>query len=286
MTQLLVNRMIDTTILSFTSGWKLTKEFSCAELKTMTAYSWKISASSFLISLWDNVRGLVVGKKYTTADLAYYDKGRQFPNLIASNINTSISKVLFPVLSSEQNDVNKVLSMTRRAIKEGTYLLTPLLFGLAACGESFVVVILTDKWLPVVPYLQIMCIVYALQPNQTASIQAMKAIGRSDTYLKLEIMKKSINFVILLVTLFIFNDVIIVAVGALISELVSTVFNFPANKKLFGYKYSEQIKDLLSTILMSVVMYICVYFVGEFFESYILSLIVQIIIGGMKYIGL
>lgn len=282
--QLLTNRIIDTTILSFTSGWRLTKEFSSTDLKQMVSYSWKISASSFLITLWDNIRGLVVGKKYSAEDLAFYDKGRQFPHLVASNINTSISKVLFPALSEVQNDIDHVLSMTRRAIKEGAYLLTPLLFGLAACGRSFVIVLLTEKWLPAVPYLQIMCLIFSLQPLQTSSIQAMKAIGRSDVYFKLEVIKKIINFVILIISLFAFNDVLIVAIGALVSEIISTVINFPANKKLFHYTYAEQFSDLQSTLLMSVMMFICVYFLGKVFESAVLSLIVQIIAGGTIYI--
>lgn len=284
--QLLTNRVIDTIILSCTSGWKLTIEFSGHELKQLLSYSWKISASSFLIALWDNIRGLVVGKKYTTNDLAYYDKGRQFPNLVASNINTSISKVLFPALSSEQDNMERLLSMTRRAIKESAYLLTPLLLGLAACSESFVRVILTSKWLPIVPYLQIMCMVYALQPLQTASIQAMKAIGRSDIYFKLEILKKSINFVILLITLFAFKNVLIVAVGALISEMVSTIINIPANRKLFAYKYADQFKDLKSTILISIIMFFCVYYVGHSIKTPITSLVVQVLVGGIIYIML
>lgn len=284
--QLLTNRVIDTTILSFTSGWKLTREFSISDLKQMVSYSWKISASSFLISLWDNIRGLVVGKKYTAADLAYYDKGRQFPNVIASNINTSISKVLFPVLSEEQNNIDHVKGMTRRAIQEGNYILTPLLFGLAACGETFVIVLLTDKWLSAVPYLQIMCFIYALQPLQTSSLQAMKAIGRSDIYLKLEVIKKIFNFMILLISLFVFNNVLIVAIGALISEIVSTIINFPANKKLFNYSYREQIGDIKSALIMSAVMFACVSIIGRIIDFAFFSLIIQIIVGGAIYVGM
>lgn len=284
--QLLTNRVIDTAILTFTSGWRLTREFSTSGLKEMLSYSWKISASSFLITLWDNIRGLVVGKKYSAEDLAYYDKGRQFPHLVASNINTSISKVLFPALSNEQNSIDKVLSMTRRAIKEGTYLLTPLLFGLAACGESFVAVLLTEKWMPVVPYLQIMCLIYALQPLQTASIQAMKAIGRSDIYLKLEIIKKTINFGILMITLFAFNNVLIVAVGALVSEVVSTVVNVPANKRLFGYTFKQQFNDIKNTLVMSVIMFASVILMGKVFNAPIISLGFQITSGLVVYICL
>lgn len=284
--QLLTNRIVDTIVLSFVSGWELTKEFSWMAFKELISYSWKISASSFLIVLWDNIRVLIIGKKYSTEDLAYYDRGRQFPSVIASNINTSISKVLFPALSNVQNEKERVCLMTRRTIKEGTYFLMPLLFGLAACGHSFVVVFLTEKWSAVVPYLQVMCFVYALQPIQTASIQAIKAIGRSDIYLKLEVIKKFFHFTILFITLFAFNNVLIVAVGALISELISTLFNFPVNKKLFGYNYKDQFDDLLATFLMSIIMFMCVFATGAFIDSPFFALIVQIILGCVVYLAL
>lgn len=284
--QLLTNRLIDTTVLFITSGWKLTKEFSWNSFTSLFSYSWKVTASSFLITLYDNVRGLVIGKKYSADDLAYYNKGRQFPNLISVNINTSISKVLFPALSNEQKNPQAVLAITRRAIKESSYLLTPLLFGLAGCAKPFVIVILTEKWLPIVPYLQIMCVIYALQPLQTASIQAMKAIGRSDTYLRLEIIKKVFNFAILLTTLFLFNTVFAVAIGALMAEVVSTVINFPVNKMLINYRLKDQFKDIASAFVLSTVMLVSVYFCGMLIPSPHVALIVQILIGGLIYLVL
>ena len=284
--QLLTNRVIDTIILSFTSGWKLTKEFSLVSLKALVSYSWKITASSFLITIYDNIRGLVIGKKYTADDLAFYNKGRHFPNLIAGNINTSISKVLFPALSNEQKNISNVLSMTRRAIKESTYILTPLLFGLAACSNSFVTVFLTEKWMPIVPYLRVMCIVYALQPMQTASIQAFKSVGKSGVYLKLEIIKKILNILIILISLFAFNNVFIVALGALLAELVSTVINIPANKKLFGYNYLDQVKDIASPFALSSTMFLVVFGAEYLVGKGLICLILQIIIGGFFYIGI
>lgn len=283
--QLLTNRIIDTTILSFTSGWKPTREFSKDSLIKLFSYSWKITLSSFLITLYDNIRGLVVGKKYSSDDLAYYNKGRLYPNLVAGNINTSISKVLFPALSNEQRNTSTVLNMTRRAIKESSYILTPLLFGLAACSKQFVVALLTEKWLPIVPYLQIMCIVYALQPMQTASIQAMKAVGKSDLYLKLEIKKKIINFAILLISLFAFNQVFIVAIGALLAEMSSTLINFPVNKKQFGYSYRLQFRDITPAFVLSSVMFVFVYLCGLIIINPFICLLIQIIVGAIFYIG-
>ncbi len=281
--QLLSNRIIDTVILTFTSGWRLTREFSWTSLRSLFSYSWKITASSLLISFYDNIRGLVVGKKYSIDDLAYYNKGRNYPNLVAGNINTSISKVLFPALSDEQNDKERVLFMTRRAIKESTFILTPLLFGLASCSKQFVSVLLTEKWLPIVPYIVVMCVVYSMQPMQTASIQAMKAIGRSDYYLKLEIIKKVANFIILIISLFMFNSVFAVAIGALLAELSSTLINVPANKALFGYSYKLQLFDVLPEISAALLMAVVVIIVGLLPLSKFILLIIQVLAGGLIY---
>ncbi len=283
--QLLTNRIIDTTILVFTSGWKLTQEFSKDSFITLLSYSWKITLSSFLITLWDNVRSLLIGKKYSPSDLAYYDKGRQFPHFISSNINTSISKVLFPALSNVQNDMNCVLSMTRRAINITSYILIPLLMGLAACAETFVEIILTEKWLPIVPFLRLMCLIYVLQPIQTASLQAMKAIGRSDTYLRLEIIKKAFNFSVLIISVFCFDNALAIAFGALISEIISTILNCRPNLKLIGYKYSEQIKDFVTTFILSCLMFVLDFYIGLLLHNRVLALMIQIIVGAFFYIA-
>ncbi len=282
--QLLTNRIVDTVVLSVSSGWRLTFEFSGRAFSKLFSYSWKITLASFLITLYDNVRGLVIGKKYSADDLAFYNKGRQFPNLISVNVNTSISKVLFPALSNEQKNEHALLSITSRAIKEGSFLLTPLLFGLAACAKPFVVVVLTEKWLPIVPFMQIMCVVYALQPLQTASIQVMKAVGRSGVYLKLEIIKKILNFAILLTSLFAFNSVFIVVVGALLAEFISTILNFPANKKLINYGYIAQLKDFVPSFALSFIMFISIYFCGFAITNYSIALVVQVIVGTFVYI--
>lgn len=285
--QLLTNRIIDTTILSFTSGWHLTKEFSFDRLKLLVGYSWKIVASSFLIALYDNIRDLIVGKKYSVADLAYYNKGRQFPVVISDNINTSISKVLFPTLSKFQDDNNKIKNMTRRAISISSYVLFPILLGLAAIGRNFITILLTKKWIAVVPFLQVMCIVYMLQPVQTASIQAMKAIGRTDIYLKLEIVKKVFGCIIIVISLFCFNDVFAVALGALSAEVLSSLINMPANKSLLNYTYKEQIQDIIKPLIISGIMTLIVLVLGRInIINIYFTVLIQIAVGTVLYLFL
>lgn len=144
---------------------------------------------------------MIIGKLYTSSDLAYYNQGDKYPNLIVSNVNTAIGSVLFPAMSQYQNDREKVKQMTRRVIQVSSYVMWPLMIGLGVIAEPMVRVILTDKWLNCVPYLRIFCFTYGLWPIHTANLQAVNAMGRSDLFLKLEIMKKGIGLIALLISM-------------------------------------------------------------------------------------
>lgn len=158
--QQLSNTMIDTLILWITVKWKPKKEFSWKRLRTLFSYGWKLLVSSLLDTVYNNLRNLIIGKMYSSADLAYYNQGDKFPKIIVTNINTSIDSVLLPTMSNEQDDRNRIKSMTRRAIKTSIYVMAPLMMGLAFCAESIVELVLTDKWLPCVPFLRLFCITY------------------------------------------------------------------------------------------------------------------------------
>ena len=231
--QYLTNALMDTVILWMTVRWRPERKFSVRRMKGLLSYGWKILVTSLMITLYVDIQDLIIGKKFSSEDLAYSNKGRQFPSLISTNVNTSISKVLFPAIAESQDDLEKVKQITRRAISVGSYILSPILIGFAAIADTFVEVVLTSKWMPCVPYLRIMCLVYLLQPIQTASLQAMKALGKSDLYLKLEIIKKVFGTIILLITVFSFHSVLAIIIGSLGAEIVSTVVNIPANKKIF-----------------------------------------------------
>ncbi|MCI8726254.1 MAG: lipopolysaccharide biosynthesis protein [Hungatella sp.] len=282
--QYLTNSVIDTIVLWFTVRWRPQKVWSWERVKGLLSYGWKILATSLLISIYGNIQDLIIGKKFSPSDLAYSNKGRQFPSLIASNINTSISKVLFPAVSEVQCNILRVKSMTRSAIKVGNYILSPLLMGFMAITDTFIEIILTDKWLPAAPYMRIMCLVFLLQPMQTASIQAMKALGKSGVYLKLEIAKKIGGTFILLYSVFGCNSVIAIIIGSLLAELLSTIMNFPVNKKMINYSYREQVYDFVPVFAVSGVMSVLVYLTGKIISNLILKLLCQITFGGIIYL--
>lgn len=280
--QQLSNNAIDTLILWITVKWRPIKKFSWSRLKNLLSFGWKMLASSLLDTVYNNLRNMIIGKLYTSADLAFYNQGDKFPKLIVTNINTSIDSVLLPTMSNEQDNHVRVKDMTRRAIKISTYIMAPLMIGLAFCAKPIVQIVLTDKWLPCVPYLQIFCLSYLFWPIHTANLNAIKAMGRSDLFLKLEVIKKFMGMILLLITMNI--SVMAMAYSLLISGLISQVINSWPNRYLLKYSYIDQIKDILPNIVMVLIMGGFVYFISYLNLPILVSLVVQILSGGIIYL--
>ncbi len=281
--QYMTNSVTDTIVLWFTVKWRPKCLFSIKRISTLFSYGWKLLCSALLDTGYNELRSLFIGKLYTSADLAYYNKGRNFPNLIVTNINSSIQSVLFPAMSNTQDNKEQVKAMVRRSIRISSYIMMPLMAGLALVAEPFVKLLLTDKWLPCVPFLQIACVVFAFRPIHTANLQAINAIGRSDIFLKLEIIKKVVGIVVLVAVMRL--GVIAIAVSGIFTTIFASVVNAHPNKKLIGYSYLEQLKDLFNGIIPLTLMMAIVWLVGLFEFSPILMLCVQVLIGTAVYIG-
>ncbi|MEE0727656.1 MAG: lipopolysaccharide biosynthesis protein [Clostridium saudiense] len=280
--QYLTNTIVDTTVLWFTVRWRPNLVFSFKRVKALFSFGWKLLVSSLLDTGYQQLRSLVIGGKYTSSDLAYYNRGQQYPTLVVSNVNTSISSVLFPAISQNQENLEIVKNMTRRAIKTSSYIMWPLMFGLAVISKPLVSWMLTDKWLPCVPYLQIACFTYAFWPIHTANLEALKAIGRSDLFLKLEIIKKIIGLILLIGSMNF--GVMAIAQSMIVSTLTSSFINAYPNQKLLKYSYIDQIKDMMPSILLSLVMSVIIYPISFVINNSLLLIIVQVLIGGMIYI--
>ena len=282
--QMLFNAAVDTIILWITVKWRPKMMFSFERLKALFSFGWKLLVSSLLDTVYNDLRQLIIGKLYSKNDLAFYNQGKKFPHLIVTNINTSIDSVLLPTMSKAQDDKNAVRSMTRRAIKTSTYIMMPVMIGLAVCAEPLVSLILTDKWLPCVLFLRVFCITYAFYPIHTANLNAIKAMGRSDLFLKLEILKKIIGLTAILITMWI--SVEAMAYSLLVTTLLNQIINSWPNKKLLGYSYLEQIKDMLPQIGLSLIMGAAIYLVQLAGFSNIYTLCIQIPLGIIIYIAL
>lgn len=270
-------------ILWVTVKWRPKLMFSFERLKGLFSYGWKLLVSALIDVGYRDLRSLIIGKLYTTKDLAFYNRAAYFPRFVVGNINTSIDSVLLPTMSAEQDDKSRVRAMTRRAIKSSTYLVMPCMVGLAVCAEPVVRLILTEKWLPCVPFLRIFCFTYAFYPIHTANLNAIKALGRSDLFLKLEIIKKIVGLTAIVSTMWI--SVLAMAYSALVTSVLSQIINSWPNRKLLDYKYTDQFKDMLPQILLSLGMGAVVYCVSFIGLNDILTLLIQITLGGVLYVA-
>ncbi len=280
--QYCVNVVTVMLVLWIVVRWRPDFAFSFARFKALFAYGWKIFAASIIKVLYNDLRNLVIGKYYTAADLAYYNKGQSFPQLVESNVSGTIESVLFPAISKRQTSKDDMLAILRRAIKTTTFILMPLLAGLAAVAEPLTVILLTEKWLPSVPYMQIICFTFMMMPIEIDNLQAIKAMGRSDIALKLEIIKKIIGVALLVAS--IPFGVMTIAISLLVGAVINAIVDAVPNKKLLGYGVGKQIVDILPSLLMSAVMFACVYPLKMLPLGNIPVLAIQIVTGIVVYV--
>lgn len=280
--QFLFNDMVDTIILWITVPWRPKKLFSAQRLRGLLSFGWKLLAVSLISTLSNSLRSLIIGKRYTKEDLAYYNRGQQFPQIIALNVDTAIDSILLPTMSQEQDKLDVVLRMTRKAIRIETYVMMPMMMGLAVCSRALISLLITDKWLPCVPYLQILCVIYAFYSVSTTKYNAYKSIGRSDVYLKMTTITSFVDILILLASMP--YGVMAIALGGLASAAFNHIVNAVASKKLFGYRYRDQLMDLIPNSLLSLTMGAAVYAVFLLGLPTYLTLVLQVLLGVVLYV--
>lgn len=281
--QYLLNAVIDTIVLGIVIDWRPSFVCSLARAVSLMSFGWKILISGLLDTGYTQIRGLIIGKIYTVGDLAFYNQGDKFPSIIVTNVNSSIQSVLFPALAMSQDNIAKIKEMTRKSIKVSSYILWPIMIGFIAISEPFVKLVLTDKWLPCVPYLRIFCISYGMWPIHTANLQAIKALGRSDIFLKLEIIKKTIGVISIFAT--VYFGPYVMAIGLVVTGIISMFINAFPNIKLLNYSITEQLKDMLPSLILAIVMGAIVYPISLLPLPLIVTIIIQVMLGGITYIA-
>ena len=280
--QHLFNSFVDTVILWFSTNWRPRLMFSIARIKELFSFGWKLLVSALLDTGYRNMSQLVIGRMYSPQDLALYNRGEQFPQVIVQNINNSIDSVLLPVLSKKQGDRDSVKAMVRRSISMSVFLMAPLMLGLAAVADTVVSLLLTEKWMGCVFFLRIFCITYMFYPIHTANLNAINALGRSDIFLKLEIAKKVVGISVLLASMWF--GVRVMACTALATNIIGMIINSYPNKKLLGYSFIEQMSDVFPSVISASVMGLTVFFLGCINVPQFPLLLLQIIFGAGMYI--
>jgi len=271
-------------IMWFTVKWRPKFLFSVTRIKELFSFGWKLLASGLLDVTYTNLNSLIIGKLYPASMLGYYTKGNEFPNILVSNIDNSIQAVMFPAYAKNQDNRPMVKQIMRRALVTSAFLVFPAMAGLAAVAEPLIELLLTEKWLIAVPFLQIFCAAYALWPIHTANLQAINALGRSDVFLKLEIIKKIVGVSILAVTVPI--GIYAMAIGSVVGGVVSTFINAYPNKLLLNYSFTEQWSDLMPALILSLIMFGVAFSVLFLGLSALTTLVLQIAVGVVVYVGL
>lgn len=281
--QIVFNSAVDTGMLWLLVKWRPKRVFSFERLKILLAYGWKLLVSNLLETVYNNLCTLIIGKRYTEDSLAFYNRGRQFPNLSAYVVNSSVDYVVFAAMAEEQDDIKRVLAMTRRSVGISSYIMWPITMGMFACAEPFVTVLLTEKWLPCVPYLRIFCVLYALQPVYTATLNAIKAVGRSDVFLLLEFFRKAIGIAAICIS--VRFGITAMVIGELVAYFISLLINSVPSRRLLNYGYFQQLRDIFPGMLLSLAMGALVWSVSLLGLGDVLTLFLQIALGVLFYVA-
>lgn len=284
--QYLSNTVISTVILCLTIGWKPKFRISISSIKELWKFGAGMLAATMTYVFKDNIRSLIIGKRFTSSDLAFYNQGKKYPQLLVTDIVESLGKVMFPVLSAQQDSAGKVKRIMRESVRVSSYVLTPCIIGLLSVADTFVLAVLTEKWLPCVPYMRVLSLVYITRPMTTIFQKGLLAIGKTGVNLFHEIITSVLTIILLLVAVFAFDSIILIAWSyVLIMILGLLIFAFFV-KKHFAYSFSEMLSDYLPSFVLSCAMGVSAFACGAFPFAPAIKLITQVIVGAVVYIVL
>lgn len=278
----LLNSILTCVAYFFVANWHPQWAFSVVRAKEFFDYGYKMLFSGLLSAIFANIRTLIIGKIYSPTDLGYYNRGDQIPSVVSGTLDNVFKSVMLPYYSRLQEDKEQIKSKLRLTVSLNSFINFPAMIGLAIIAAPLVVVLYTEKWIFCVPYLQILSLANITVSIQSPCLVAIKAIGRSDIYLKLEVIRRIVMIGILLFSLC-FHSLLAIAIGWLVTTFIDLIITMIPIKRLFNYTWIEQFTDILPYLLISIVMGGIIYCIGFLNLSVIVMLISQIIIGMLAY---
>lgn len=255
--QYMSNRVVNTITFFFLVRWLPNLEFSFKSIKQLFSYGWKLMLTSLLSFLSQDIYSLVIGKFFSKSQLGLYDLGNKIPANLANTVASTVGRVLFPTLSAIQEDTSKIKEYVKRTNQLACFVMFPLMFGIAATAKPIVLLVFTEKWADAIIIMQIACIWYAFNPIHYANIQVSKAIGRSDISLLVELSKKLVDIIMLLIT--VRYGLVYVALGLAVSSIIGLWINIEPIKKYIGYSTIGQLKDIYPSFITGFVMFVTIY---------------------------
>ena len=266
--------------------WVPRGRFSMESARRLGGFGVKMLAASAVQNLYLSLRPLIIGRRFSAADLGYYDKGRNFSYTISVNLDSAIRSVMFPVLSRAQDDREQFSAIMRRMSRLGSFVIFPVMLGLAAVAEPFIRLLLTDKWIAAAPILVILSIGEAQIPLTSANLIALKSLGRSDLYARQELLRRGLMLVVLIVSVVCFDSVEAIAVGYSVSAWLDVCVTSLPIKKLLGYGVLDQLRDVWKSGVSAVLMALAVHALRALPLPAAPLLLVQVLCGGAVYLAL
>jgi len=284
--QYLTNSIIDTMALFIIGKWMPHFMIVLSKAREIISFGWKVMMQNLLSSAMSNIQSLLIGRFFSASDLAYYNNGAKIPQTVLVNIFDTISKVFFPALSQIKDEEERTKKVIRKAIKYSIFVFSPILLGMCAVAKSIILIIYTDKWSKCTIFLQIYCLRLLARPLMTILQQALMAKGRSDMTLKIEMVLNVALFSTLLIAIFGFYSVEMVAWGTLFAVGIGILIYVFVGNRIFHYKFKEQVIDIVPSLVSSIIMVVAIYLVEPLFSNLIIGLICRIIIGIIIYLML
>ena len=276
--------LIETCVLWHKVRWRPELYFSWERASRLISFGWKILFYQFAVTVSNQIRNFIIGKRYSSEDMAFYSKGNQFPNAIGANMSTVVNSIMFPLFSHFQDERALAISYFRKSLSMLSYCIFPVLIGLAAIADNLVIVLYTDKWLPMVPYLRIACISYSLYAMELPMRLIINSIGLSATTMKIELIKCAVTICVVVISIKI--GITAIAYSLIFCELFTvSIYLFEVHRR-FEYRLVQYLQDIIPNIILSICMAAGVYVVSFLQLRVVFSLSLQIVVGVALFIML
>ena len=275
--------LVGALVLMATVDWWPKLTFSFERVKKLFSFSSKVLATNLLNTVFNNIHSLIIGKAFNTAELGYYQRGQQTPQVAMTSLDGSMTEVLYPTFSKLQNDVRALKAAVSKSISASMFIVLPAMFGMMAIAEPLTLVLLTEKWLPSVPFMQLSCIICMFWPLAHRT-HALNALGKSNVTLKLSLIGKGITLLMIFVC--IPMGIYAIMLGTIVAATINLFITSYYVKKYIGYSILDIVKDVLPTLILSAIMAGIVYSISLLPLIPIVTLIVQLIVGVVTYVVL
>ncbi|EGT4144671.1 TPA: lipopolysaccharide biosynthesis protein [Clostridium perfringens] len=281
----IIMQFIQVVMLSIINRWRPSFVFSKNSFEKLFGFGWKILVSGLIDTIYNNLYYMVIGKMYSASDLGYYTNAQKLRDIAATSISTAVQKVSYPVLSCMQNEEEVLKNMYKKIIKSSVYITFPVMFGLAIVAKPLILLLFGDNWSQSIIYFQILCLAGMLYPLHAINLNILQVKGRSDLFLKLEILKKCVAIILIAISIFSKWGIIGLIWMKVVSSVIAFFINSYYSKSIIGYSTLNQIRDILPVLIITLFMGITTYFIGTFVPDYnFIKILIQISFGSAFFI--